>query len=60
VQSDGGVGLDEVEVDFVAQQFSDVVDAVPVQCQPLRDLQKLHARVTYLIMVGLSKLKPQP
>ncbi len=31
MQSDGGVSLDEVEVDLVAEEFSDVVDTVSVQ-----------------------------
>ena len=33
VQSDSGIGFDEVEVDLVAEKFSDVVHTISVKCQ---------------------------
>lgn len=57
VQSDSRIGFDKVEVDLVTEQLSNVVHAIPVTGQ-----SDGHARShwTHLIMVGRSKLRPQP
>lgn len=67
MKSDRRIRLDEVEVDLVAEQFSDIVDAVPIIFTHITvsNLSKSHSIpkpdfTTYLIIVGLSRLNPQP
>lgn len=56
IQADSWVGLDKVEVNFVAEEFADVVHAVSKSVRSCT----CQLRCTHLIIVGLSRLRPQP
>lgn len=66
LQSNCWVRLDEMQVDFVSKKFTDVAHTIPVVILNVR-YQFISYRetttktsITYLIIVGLSRLNPNP
>ena len=60
VESDSRIRLDEVQVDFVAQEFADIADAIPATHVSKQGSVDQSHFWTYLIIVGRSRLNPQP
>lgn len=68
LEAHGRVRRDEVEVDLVSEQFSDIADTVPNREWLVTDTTtwednfggRCSLEGTYLIMVGRSKLRPHP